>query len=31
MAVTLAVANDPVQTFTYNWAQTVGALPSGAG
>ena len=31
MAVTLAVANAPVQTFTYSWAQTVGALPSGAG
>ena len=30
MAVTLAVASAPVQTFTYSWAQVVAALPSGA-
>jgi hypothetical protein len=30
MAVTLAVAGAPVQTFTYSWAQVVAALPSGA-
>jgi hypothetical protein len=27
MAVTLAVAADPVHTFTYSWAQVVAALP----
>jgi hypothetical protein len=30
MAVTLAVAGAPVETFTYSWAQMVAALPSGA-
>ena len=30
MAVTLAVASTPVQTFTYGWAQVVAALPAGA-
>ena len=30
MAVTLAVAGAPVQTFTFSWAQVVAALPSGA-
>ena len=30
MAVTLAVADAPVHTFTYSWAQVVAALPPGA-
>ena len=30
MAVTLAVAGAPVQTFTYSWAQVAAAPPSGA-
>jgi hypothetical protein len=30
MAVTLAVASAPVQTFSYGWAQVAAALPSGA-
>ena len=30
MAVTLAVAGAPAQTFTYSWAQVAAALPSGA-
>jgi hypothetical protein len=30
MAVTLAVASAPVQTFTYSWAQATAGLPPGA-
>jgi hypothetical protein len=30
MAVTLAVADAPVLTFAYSWAQAAAALPSGA-
>jgi len=30
MAVTLAVADAPVRTFTYGWAQVVAALPPGS-
>jgi hypothetical protein len=30
MAVTLAVAGTPVQTFTYSWGQVAGVPPSGA-
>ena len=29
MAVTLAVADAPVRSFTYSWAQVVAALPPG--